>query len=342
MIIKKPPTIRTRRLQLGITESCDSKCVYCNFWKLKEPNYLSINDLEKLFSTIDLKNINLIAITGGEPTEHPEIEKLIEYVFKRSGIKLLLSTNCLDIPRLEGILAKTGSCLSTLSTSLDGPEHIHDLNRGVKGAFKNVMKGIGLAEHHNLQVKLAMTVLRSNIDQIPLMLEKYGDSTLDVKHIYTSQYYYGVNTEKKSMKHRNIAEELYWHLRNHYSHNDVTNLYNFYNAIYVMHGVRPMCTISLDELFVFPNKIVFACYQKEPLINLDTLNAEDFEKARINFIHKYSSCNDCFGRCGSSVVEVYKPYYMKVAREIQAGWILGKEFPERDLFDKIKNPESFE
>ncbi|MGM5482561.1 MAG: radical SAM protein [Nanobdellota archaeon] len=333
--------LRTSVLQLAITEGCDSACVYCDFWKIEDPDYLRMQDLDKLFSVIDFDGIDLLCVTGGEPTEHPHIQDMIHHISETTNTNVLLSSNCLNYERLESIVKNAGDVIHTISTSLDGEQEVHDRNRGVKGAYSNVMKSKQLAEENNIRMKFATTVLNTNVNDLPKLLYSIGDGNLDVKTANLSSAYYGNNRGKEALKRQKetVADKFYNILKNYYVENDVENLFTFYNGIYVKHGVRPMCTVGLNEFFVLPNADIFACYSKDKLTNFRETTRQELDTLRRNFYEDHAYCNDCFARCSSgNVVFVQKEFYQDIANEIIHRWRKGETFPEKDYFSIIKNP----
>jgi MoaA/NifB/PqqE/SkfB family radical SAM enzyme len=333
--------LQTRVLQLAVTEGCDSHCGYCNFWKIKDPKQLSLADLGKLFEVIDFEGIELLCITGGEPTEHPGITDIIPFVAGKIRKQVLLSSNCLNYDRLESIVNRMGDKIHTISTSLDGNEAAHDRNRGTKGAYKNVLRSLELAKMHGIRTKLAITVVKENIDEVPRLLEQYSDSQLDVKTVSLSAAYYGDNTQKKNLSEQKqtIGDRLYAHLRQYYLNHDVKNLYTFYNGLFVKHGIRPICTVGATELFVFPNADIFACYSKGKLANFRETTREKLDQLRAKFSRDHEHCTDCFARCSSSVLLVLGDYYQKIADSIVGRWRMGEETPELDYTKYIMNPK---
>jgi len=330
----------TNTLQLSITEGCDSHCVYCNFWKIDEPTHISMSDIDLLFDVIDYENIELLCVTGGEPTEHPEIKEIIKKVSDKIDRKVLLSTNSLNYERLESIVEEVGDKIHTISTSLDGDKKTHDKNRGVKGAYDNVFRAVELADSKGISTKFAITVVRSNMDEVTDLLNRFGDERLDIKTAHTSAEYYGDNTEKIGLQKqkRSVGERLYQAIKSYYLENEVNNLYTFYNSLYVMHGVRPVCNVALTEFFVFPNGDIYACYSKEKLANLKKVNKEELNQRRLNFYETHKNCTDCFARCSSSIVLVLDNHYKIIADNIIDRWRMGEEMPEKDYFEVIRNP----
>ena len=331
----------TKVLQLAITDGCDSHCVYCNFWRNKDPTHFRLENLERLFSVIGGESLELICITGGEPTEHPEVEKMIRKVSDISRQKVLLSSNCLDYDRLERIIGGVGDRIHTISTSLDGCEEDHDRNRGVRGAYSNVMRARNLARKNDIQIKFAITVVEGNLKDVPRLLEEYTDESLDVKTASLSSAYYGNNTEKVNLIRQKtpIHSALFGHLREYYLGHDVKNLYTFYNGLFVKHGIRPVCTTGLTELFVFSNGDLYACHSKSKLANFKEVSKGKLDALRSEFHNTHSKCNECFARCSSSILQVLPEHYGRIAEEIVGRWRKGESAPELEYLQQIRGPK---
>lgn len=134
-----------------LTLRCNQNCVYCQassqcenrkgFTMTKETMEYAV----KLMFKGTAKNITM-EFQGGEPSLMPE---LIEYGIKKAeelnkienrNITYVLCTNCINLTDRILELCKQYNIL--ISTSLDGPEFLHNSNRGKKDSYKKVVAGI--------------------------------------------------------------------------------------------------------------------------------------------------------------------------------------------------------
>ena len=55
------------KVLINLTDLCNSRCNFCDIWKIKPLNEIQINDVEKIFKQFN-KNLIWLALSGGEVT----------------------------------------------------------------------------------------------------------------------------------------------------------------------------------------------------------------------------------------------------------------------------------
>lgn len=131
---------------LKINNFCNLKCKMCNLWKNLniEKQHMSIEVLKKIIDDIKkLKFKPLISINTVEPLLHGRITDIAYYIVK-SGLELKLVTNGFLLEKFANEFVDIG--IQRLWVSLDGPPHIHDEIRGVKGSFEKAIQGVKLIQ----------------------------------------------------------------------------------------------------------------------------------------------------------------------------------------------------
>jgi len=74
---------------VAILESCNYKCKYCfaeEFTEHGNNKLMSLEDFKRVTDFL-LQTSDGVGLIGGEPTLHPEFDKIVEYLIKREGIK---------------------------------------------------------------------------------------------------------------------------------------------------------------------------------------------------------------------------------------------------------------
>ena len=161
---------------------CNAHCFMCDFWRGTETKEITEEKFEKLLK--NLKNIEMIRFTGGEPLL---CEKLPQYISKchSIGIKTSIITNGLILDEKLDELLKCG--LDQVVISIDGStEELHDSLRQTKGLWKKITKQYPslhtrvntVASEKNLfdLANLAKWLDEHNVEQwsiIPIKLEKH-------------------------------------------------------------------------------------------------------------------------------------------------------------------------
>ncbi|PVY36597.1 radical SAM protein [Victivallis vadensis] len=137
-----------------LTLRCNQNCTYCQASSLPSDAKhcdMSVEDLEKSIDLIMRSPATAITIEfqGGESSLVPDLikhairyaNKLNESVGKQ--ITYVLCSNCIDIS--DDLLSFCKDSCIFISTSLDGPEQLHNSNRGKKDSFQRVKDGISRA-----------------------------------------------------------------------------------------------------------------------------------------------------------------------------------------------------
>ncbi len=115
---------RLDRLFLPVTNTCNARCLLCQYWKSKSKGFLPLSVVEeKVVPLIKKYNVGLTLITGGEPTLHPQLPAIIK-ILEKTGTRITLITNgtCLD-EAFDEIKDRTDAYLFSLDASNEALFH---------------------------------------------------------------------------------------------------------------------------------------------------------------------------------------------------------------------------
>ena len=59
--------IKPYKILINLTDLCNSRCNFCDIWKIKPENEINILDLEDLFKSLN-SNLYWLSLSGGEVT----------------------------------------------------------------------------------------------------------------------------------------------------------------------------------------------------------------------------------------------------------------------------------
>ena len=165
---------------------CNLKCSMCYAWvKQKDINELSLDNIRHLFKDrLISNNLEIINITGGEPTLRQDLTEIVKIILKHCSKlkKIDLSTNGVkneevidQVERILSLLLPTRIKLA-VSISVDGVGAMHEKVRGVKDIFSGIEKTIMdlkdlLRLYPYLSLGLNMTVHKLNYDQMERVWE---------------------------------------------------------------------------------------------------------------------------------------------------------------------------
>jgi len=134
--------IKPRWLWFGVTNKCNSRCVFCDIWREKlMKEVLTPNEIEKALSDPLFRNVEYILNSGGEPTLRQDLKEVILAEHKAlPNARIQLSTNALLPERVIDVVkfAVQHDINIDVGTSIDGIGEKHDQIRGVKGNFEKV------------------------------------------------------------------------------------------------------------------------------------------------------------------------------------------------------------
>jgi MoaA/NifB/PqqE/SkfB family radical SAM enzyme len=152
-----------------ILTACNLKCRHCYINPEQHgKEMLPLPTIESWLKVFAQKNrpANLILL-GGEPTLHPELDRVVEKARNLNYASVTIDTNGY---LFNNILNKIGpNDVDYLSFSLDGAtKETNDLIRG-RGSFENCMAGIKAAVKKKFNASLIFTVSKENIHELKEM-----------------------------------------------------------------------------------------------------------------------------------------------------------------------------
>jgi radical SAM protein with 4Fe4S-binding SPASM domain len=159
----------------NFTNACNLKCIHCyqSAGPIPGPGELTSEEKLEVIRQIDEMGIPVVALSGGEPTIHPDFLRMVEEGARR-GIYMAVATNGIRFADEEFAKRMIEAGLRYVEVSLDStnPEE-HDWFRGVKGAWELAVRGIRNVVKYGegrASVGLAATVTKLNKDRIEDMV----------------------------------------------------------------------------------------------------------------------------------------------------------------------------
>src|SRR5688572_6797018 len=184
------PDYGPRRLTVELTNICNLHCSYClrdeDALYHSPANFLSV----ELFARVvrearDSMNIEHVMFTGGEPTLHPHLGRLLATV-RALDLKCSFVTNGWHFGRVWPILTEHRQALTHVSFSLDGAtREAHDRWRG-EGSFERVVRAISLCWAKDFPFNVKASIRRDTVPQlqaIAFFAARLGAAHLSFGHI---------------------------------------------------------------------------------------------------------------------------------------------------------------
>ncbi len=159
-------------IALHLTDRCQLDCKHCLRDPQQKPKDLPLPIVRKVLAEARaVYKSQQVALTGGEPTLHPEIEGVIDAIVELDYTWHIVTNG----RRFESFLRLLRAAparlarLTAVNFSLDGAdEQTHDHIRG-EGSFREVMTAVTLASAHGVPFALQMVVNAKNHGQIEAM-----------------------------------------------------------------------------------------------------------------------------------------------------------------------------
>ena len=215
-----------------ITSKCNSKCRHCFYWDNlnKFTNELNLDEINK-FSK-QLKHIEWLTLSGGEPFIRKDIYEICKIFYKNNGVKsLTIPTNGLLTEKIKNDVEKiSGLGLDvSINLSLDGLEKTHDFIRGIKGSFKKILKTyyelVKLKKRFsNLYVRVNTTINNKNYKEVRV-LDNFIKEKMPLIDSHNFEFMRG-NPKDKSFRALNVKEIE--ELQNEIF--DIRKSYEFFNS----------------------------------------------------------------------------------------------------------------
>lgn len=212
------------KLTIGLTYRCQSRCNYCDIWKVYQSNPERYQEEAK--STVylellrDLKdNLLWLEITGGEPFLRKDIVGITSYALNNTGIIAAgITTNGLDYEQVlkstYSILTKSKKKQFVIGISIDGGPETYERVRGLDGfelAMRTFLRLKRVASSfENLRPHIAYTISRFNAGSFPdfyfFIAKEYGISIEEMS--FAVEHPFGYYFQNQSTTNRKVANEF--------------------------------------------------------------------------------------------------------------------------------------
>ena len=178
---------------VAVTYRCNSRCIMCNIWQIKDFPEMAPAEYLKLPPT--LKDIN---ISGGEPFLRTDLVEIVRNIHRACPkAKVNISTNGFLVETIKRVLPEVKRVFPNIavSVSVDGIGQMHETVRRVPQAWHKVLETIRFCrdEAKIKDIKLAFTLNSVNskhLRQAFLWSKKLGvQFTMAVAH--SSEIYFG-------------------------------------------------------------------------------------------------------------------------------------------------------
>lgn len=117
---------------------CSCRCVMCDIWKIRDPQEITPQDLERQIQAFRDLGVRWVVFTGGEPQRNANLFTLAD-MLRAEGIRVTLLTAGL---LLESQAEQIAAAIDDVIVSVDGPPAIHNQIRQIPRAFERIAAGV--------------------------------------------------------------------------------------------------------------------------------------------------------------------------------------------------------
>ena len=295
----------------------------CNIWAGSKKQELSLKQLESLLSDKLFNGVEVINITGGEPTlrkDLVQIALMIQHKLPELK-KVTLTTNALDTARVVRSCEEIARYYDEegidflVEMSLDGLAEIHDTVRNVPNAFRRVRNTIlklrHLSEIHNFRISVNTVITPINLHGIQDLYNWCKQQDLD--EFFTlpsiSKNYYS-NLDKQFLIFTNEDKEYLVDLLDRFEKEKFPNFLAYYYHDLVRmtknHQQRTTpCVFTSDAFILDGYGDMYYCMKGEKIGNCLSRSCSEIYFDPKNLAHRQeiieNECPRCFINCFSSI-----------------------------------------
>lgn len=207
-------------VNLLVNDICNSKCQMCHIWGRKRDREITPAELSEILSDRLFEAVKYVGVSGGEPTLRKDLVELYRSIVNRrpriEGTGII--TNAI---RSDDVLIKLNDSFNVcrdagvsfnVMVSLDGIGPVHDLVRGRRGNFQNVLKVIeSLKKNSDLPVSIGCTVTKDNVWQVDEVLDWCREEGI-YGRFRVAEFISRLYNEDQSEYIRNFTDDEAYHL----------------------------------------------------------------------------------------------------------------------------------
>ena len=287
---------------------CNSRCTYCEIWKIKPVNEINL-EIKKVFYSLR-HNLIWLSLSGGEVTLVKYYYDLIDEAVKTcKNLKILaFTTNALSINRAYeyAMYAKSKGLDVLITISLDGDEKVHDQSRGVKGNYKKCEILYEKLKKSGINVNYGITVSDLNLNFIKEKFNQYKDKIRAVTFVHSDGIY---NKKSELDDKKRIINGLKIINQNYF----IKGIHEIVEKIHIILSIKFLnskkkkniipCEVLNTSAHIMPSGDVKPCMFMNSLGNIKTKKFDEIylssETDKIRKLIKNNNCPKCWMNCYS-------------------------------------------
>ncbi len=300
--------VKPYKLLLNLTDLCNSRCNFCDIWKIKPKNEIDLPDIDNLFKSLN-SSLYWLSLSGGEITLVKYYKQMIDsLIINCKNIRILaFTTNALAVNRaLDYALYAKEKGLDVLVTiSLDGDEYIHDELRGIKGNYKKCFDLYNKLKKNRINCNFGITISDQNNNFVLNKYLKYKNLIKAVTFVHNHGIF-GIDKNVEDHKILKAIEFIYKNYPTNKLEHIIEKIHLKIAILFLKKGreknIIP-CDVINTSLHVMPNGDVKPCMFMESLGNIREQKIDQIiQNENTNMIKneiKKNNCPKCWMNCYS-------------------------------------------
>lgn len=166
--------VRPRQLNFPVTDTCNSRCVMCDVWKVNAVDDMTLEQLEEVLRQPFFQDLEHVGISGGEPFLRKDLVEVVAAFCRLSKLKSLsITSHGFNHVRHRQMgprimeQARSRGVPFTINFSIDGVGVVHDRVRQVPGGFIKLEQTLELYRSLGAQIVGQCTVSKTNLHNLP-------------------------------------------------------------------------------------------------------------------------------------------------------------------------------
>jgi MoaA/NifB/PqqE/SkfB family radical SAM enzyme len=229
--------IPPRLVSFELTARCNLHCKFCDVHRREDSrsaeDELSVEQIESVFSDRALSALEVVRLSGGEPTLRRDLPEIIRAIARTANPSIFyITTNGTYPERVERLLSETlpRGLNIHLQVSLDGEPKIHEKLRGAKGITKRVLQTLDIAGRYRREYPFYAGVNHAispdTVDQMPYVTEQARKRGLGYKTTLISRH-----NENTSVEENPLVSEMTYSPRFEEDRKQLKELYTLFFSI---------------------------------------------------------------------------------------------------------------
>ena len=296
------------KVLINLTDLCNSRCNFCDIWKIKPVNEIQILDVEKIFKDFN-KDLIWLALSGGEVTLVKYFYELVDSAKKHCpNLRIIaFTTNGLLINRTikyaQYVKEKGFDVLITIS--LDGDQKVHDELRGIPGNYNKCLELYNKLRELNINCHFGLTASASNHSFIKNKYFEFKDKIRAITFVHSEGIY-----NKENKNEDDILEDSIKIINQNYVIKNLTEIIEKIHikiSYFFLKNKRKKNIIPCDVLdssvHIMPNGDLKPCMFMKSLGNIrndnldNIISSDQYQKTRKEI--KANQCPKCWMNCYS-------------------------------------------